>query len=417
MRLGFYYSALYETAEGFESFGPFVRYVEELTRHFAEVVVFAPVSREKIPYRGVVLPAEGVRVVAFPPFLSHLQALPHYFSLRRAIRANLSLLDAVIATHVAPFSELFHDLGDGGVPVIYYVGADPLKTVFGGEKYEGWKNWPKRAAARLYFYHLHRAMRQCLCLVNGPVLAEQLAPVLGRVEIVRSSVLRPEDFLEREDTCQKDPVRLLCVSYLLPGKDLEVLMAALALLLEGGRRVELHIAGEGPLRPTLTALAEKLRLGPAFRLLGTVSFGAELNRVYAEADMFVFASRFEGNPRVIIEAMAHSLPVVTTPCGSVGEHVRHEETGLFVPFQDPPAMARAVERFLDESELRRRCIRNAFREVREMTVANFVGLLAERAKAEVKRARGGVAGEGRGLPGFWGSGDRSGEGGECGSGS
>lgn len=388
MKIGFYYSILYQTAEGYESFGPFARYVEELRRHFEEVVLFAPVSREPVPYLGVPLPRDGVRVVEFPPLLSHLQALPHYWTIRRAVKEHLPEVDVVIATHIAPFSELFYHLGQGRIPVLYFVGIDSLQSVLGLEKYAGFINLPQRLAARIYFSYLHRAMRHCLCLINGQAVAEMLRPTLGRIEVVRSSVLKREDFLEREDTCQQEVVRLLCVSYLYERKDVDILVRALALLRQEGRKVELTIAGEGPLRPALTALAEKLGVSDSFHLLGAVPFGPELNRVYSEADIFLYASRFEGNPRVIIEAMAHSLPVVTTPCGSVREHVRDAETGLLVPFQDPRAMAQAVQRLIAEPELRRRCIRNGRAEVKDMTVENFIALLADRAKQEVARVRG-----------------------------
>jgi glycosyltransferase involved in cell wall biosynthesis len=118
-------------------------------------------------------------------------------------------------------------------------------------------------------------------------------------------------------------------------------------------------------------------------MLGTANFGPELNKFYTDADIFIFTSLSEGNPRVIIEAMAHSIPIVTTPCGSVSDHVKHNKTGLLVPFKDVVAIASAVERFITDGNLSRDCIRNAFEEVQGMTVERYITEMANYAKVEV----------------------------------
>ena len=60
----------------------------------------------------------------------------------------------------------------------------------------------------------------------------------------------------------------------------------------------------------------------------------------------------EGVPQALMQAMAVGVPVVSTPVGSIDELVRHGETGLMVPPQDPNALRAAIERLLDEPALR-----------------------------------------------------------------
>lgn len=95
----------------------------------------------------------------------------------------------------------------------------------------------------------------------------------------------------------------------------------------------LLIAGEGELRAELEAAT-----GPRVRLLGARK---DVPRLLAAADVFVLASRWEGNPLVVMEAMAAGRPVVATAVGCVPELV--EADGL-VPPGDEGALAAAMRR-------------------------------------------------------------------------
>ena len=53
----------------------------------------------------------------------------------------------------------------------------------------------------------------------------------------------------------------------------------------------------------------------------------------------------------VIEALAHGVPVVTTPVGALPDYLQHERSVLFVPPGDVPALAAAIERLLEEASL------------------------------------------------------------------
>ncbi|WP_273501872.1 glycosyltransferase [Paracoccus sphaerophysae] len=74
----------------------------------------------------------------------------------------------------------------------------------------------------------------------------------------------------------------------------------------------------------------------------------------AAMDVFCWLSRGEGMPHVIAEAGAAALPVIATPDNGALQQIRDGETGLFVPHEDPTAVAAAVRRLLDDPALRRR---------------------------------------------------------------
>jgi glycosyltransferase involved in cell wall biosynthesis len=115
------------------------------------------------------------------------------------------------------------------------------------------------------------------------------------------------------------PVRIVTVGSLAQRyKGIDVLIRAVSALRRSGERCELTVIGEGRYRAELEALAAELQLA--------VRFTSQLKRpqVMAEldaADIFVLASRTEGLPRALIEAMARGLACVATRVGGIPELV------------------------------------------------------------------------------------------------
>jgi len=81
-------------------------------------------------------------------------------------------------------------------------------------------------------------------------------------------------------------------------------------------------------------------------------------------DVFALSSLAEGLPRVLLEAMAAGLPVVTTDCEGVGNISGLRECGTIVSKGDPPAIARAITELLDDADERSRRGRLAVEHVR-----------------------------------------------------
>jgi glycosyltransferase involved in cell wall biosynthesis len=75
-----------------------------------------------------------------------------------------------------------------------------------------------------------------------------------------------------------------------------------------------------------------------------------LQKLFADADLFVFPTLGDTNAIVVIEAMASGLPVVATNVGALPEEVEDGTTGLLVPPNDPDAIVKAVCTLADNSE-------------------------------------------------------------------
>lgn len=99
------------------------------------------------------------------------------------------------------------------------------------------------------------------------------------------------------------------------------------------------------------------------------------------ADIFVFPTRLEGFPMVIIEAMAAGLPIVTTNAPGVGELFEHERNAMLSPVDDIQALVGNIARVVREPSIRELLIENGKSEVSkydiEIVVNRYLGLYAE----------------------------------------
>jgi glycosyltransferase involved in cell wall biosynthesis len=145
------------------------------------------------------------------------------------------------------------------------------------------------------------------------------------------------------------PLHLLAVGALVPRKGHDILLAALAQVVDLPWR--LTIVGERR-DETCAAALERIatRFGGHVRLTGAIS-DAELNALYRDADVFALASRFEGYGMAYAEAIAHGLPVVGTRVGA-NDITVPEAAGMLAPPDDARSLAQALRRVICDTALR-----------------------------------------------------------------
>ena len=143
-------------------------------------------------------------------------------------------------------------------------------------------------------------------------------------------------------------VKLIMVARFQPQKDHRTLFAALETLEE--LPWSLHLVGDGP---DLFRWEQWVgRRDWASRVVfHGLSF--DIPSLLASADIFVLASRWEGFPMSILEAMRAGLPVIASNVGGVAEAVMEGETGALVPPDDVPALSSALRRLIADRDLRR----------------------------------------------------------------
>ncbi|SFU20000.1 glycosyltransferase [Paraburkholderia aspalathi] len=134
----------------------------------------------------------------------------------------------------------------------------------------------------------------------------------------------------------KDEFVWLAIGRLVPAKDFENLIAALAELRERGcSKFRVFIVGEGPQEFILKQRVIELDLANNVIFLGA---RRDVPELMCAADAFVMSSAWEGLPMVILEAMASGRIVVATDVGGVGELVT-PQVGRLIPPHQPVALA------------------------------------------------------------------------------
>lgn len=143
----------------------------------------------------------------------------------------------------------------------------------------------------------------------------------------------------------------VCVGRLVHQKGIDLLLKSSALAFTALPDWRLAIIGDGPLRSELQGLALSLGIADRVDWLGQVDDPFPYLKA---AQFFVSASRFEGTPNALLEALSCSLPAIVTDA-SPGplELIGHGEAGLVVPAGDIEIGAAAIIRLAKDSALRR----------------------------------------------------------------
>jgi glycosyltransferase involved in cell wall biosynthesis len=173
-----------------------------------------------------------------------------------------------------------------------------------------------------------------------------------KVQVVRCGV-EPAFYQQAAHAAPHDN-RLVCVGRLCEAKGQLLLIEAAALLQSKGVKLDLVLAGDGPLRAEIESAIRGYGLEATVRITGWIS-SEEVRREILAARALVLPSFAEGLPVVIMEAMMLRRPVLSTFVAGIPELVRGGENGWLIPAGSLRGLAYAIEDCLarPEAEIRR----------------------------------------------------------------
>ncbi len=213
----------------------------------------------------------------------------------------------------------------------------------------------KRAVLRLAKRRLYPLADLVTAVSDGVRrdLVSRLALPPDKVRVVYNPLVTPELLALARDEVPEyaagDEPMILGAGRLVPEKGFSTLIKAFAQV-RAKRNARLIILGDGPLRPRLTALADR------HGIQNSVNFAGFVKNPFcfmARCEVFVLPSLNEGLPGALIQAMALGAAVVSTDCHwGPAEIIDHEHNGYLVRVDDPEAMAKRILLLLDNEALR-----------------------------------------------------------------
>ena len=304
---------------------PHVGGIERYTQEFARAAVDLGVSVNIVTTAAASHPSEsideaGARVLRLPALNVPMMGSHYPIALagwRRA--AELLECDAVLA-HTRFFMTSIVAamlLARRGRSIcILDHGAGPLRTS------------PRALALLASLYERGATTALKRLSANFFAVSDASARWLAEFGIAGAAIL-PNSVAEsgpprRREWTSTENITIFYAGRLLAEKGVLALAEAVDILAAGGRRVELRIAGEGPLSH---ALERRASSSESLTYLGRIS-PSQVQRELALASIFVHPSNLpEGLPTVLLEAGSAGLPVISTPFGGSSELIQSGHTG------------------------------------------------------------------------------------------
>jgi glycosyltransferase involved in cell wall biosynthesis len=303
----------------------------ELVRRGHSVEVVTTRTERGSPWRETM---EGIEVVRLPSFGKHFAGwvLSSLVSVPRVVR-SASRAD-LIHCHTFAFAlggDVAHALG--GTPLLVTVHSS---------------HFLRLAGSRVMSVPLRLVLRPAQALLSTSkeidTVVSRLLPGAFTVPIVNG--IDTGTFRPVEPSLPRPPGRfvIVCPRRLVEKNGTEFLVRALPLLRD---RVDVtvYVAGDGPLRARVEALARSLGVDDRLVFMGSVA-NAEMPGVYSSADLVVIPSLIEATSIAALEAMACERLVAASRVGGLPEII-DESVGILFPPGDPEALAEAIVKASD----------------------------------------------------------------------
>jgi glycosyltransferase involved in cell wall biosynthesis len=319
--------------------GGFGEYLNAVVPYFERTVVAGHVTDAPPPAGSYRVDRPEVEFVSLSWPRHELDVLLSLPAMLRGARRLMPRLDVVHARMpdytgvVGAYAARLH-----GVPCFHQVVADWKVEARGTPLLKkGGLGALLKAHLHLYDHLERRVSRGALVFAQGTSPYEKHR-AHADCELVFSSAHHDADLREPRPRLLAPPYRVLGVGRLTGVKNHSLLLRAIARLRAGGADWRLTLVGDGPHRARLEREAAELGIGEAVEFAGLVAHGEALWRHYDRSDLFVLASRSEGTPKALLEAMARGVPVIATAVGGIPAMVEDGRSGLLFPDDDLDAL-------------------------------------------------------------------------------
>lgn len=231
---------------------------------------------------------------------------------------------------------------ENSMPIVYQEHQTP------DDRFDWWKKTPdsiNKADAVIAVSEASAEALRTVCKVQrpmtviGPLIPDPL--MAGWID-------------EPTNSINETTVRISTISRLTELKGINYLLEAIPQVQLKYPQTRFRIYGEGPLREELTAHAARLGLDGDELFAGAFTTREGLAQIMTETDVFVMPSLLEGQPLVLVEAMAFAKPILVTSVGGIPEIIESGRNGILVEPGDVSALVKGLIILIGDPVLRAR---------------------------------------------------------------
>lgn len=346
-------------------------YLTEIVKYYPEVCLLSPVlqlTSGESNLTPIRLP--GIKIYELPYSATYLSAIKNLGAYIAAYAKLSKQYDKVYVRYPSPFGWLsqyyFKDI------IVHFVG-DPIDATLGNPNFSRFKKQVLINLFRPEHYMYLTACKRAKVFTNGHHIQQKLQKQGIRATAVISSTLNDTDFLFCEHAViDAGNLKLLYAGYLRRAKGVETLIRSFAIILKKHPHAVFTIVGSGEFEQELKALANELGLKNNVNFKGHINDRDQLNHFYRTHDVFCFASLSEGSPRVVLEAMANGINVLSTPVGSLPAVFKDGQDIIFAEAGNPQDFADKILAITSDNKRTMAIRLAAFNKAKKYTTANFI---------------------------------------------
>lgn len=353
---------------------PFNTFFSAFLHYFDYVSMALPFLGDKIQIKNGIAMPEDIEIVELPGFKGVIDFIRKSIwilpKLIPVLHKEIKKSDAVMVMH-DDFLGLITLLQarKQKKPHLLFLGGNQVEVV--RNKYTGLKRW-----GAIYLAHLFEKIDQywmdhgLTVLVTGREMIERLSAPERYIYPYFTSLISDEDIIYRKPRdISSNSTNILYAGFLTENKGVHILLEAFARFREKYHTpdIKLHLAGDGYFRPKLEEICQQLKITENVIFYGFIGDKEKLKQLFREADMFVLPSKSEGIPKVLLEAMAYGVPILTTNVGGIPDIIEDGVNGLLIPPGSPGGLVKGMAKILFDAKLRQKLIDGGYHFIKEHT--------------------------------------------------
>ncbi|MDN3689481.1 glycosyltransferase family 4 protein [Cyclobacterium jeungdonense] len=349
-------------------------YIKEFLKYFDKVCLLSPTKIHSKSFNQKEFfgfsNSDNVEIYELPyseGYIGAIKFFPYYIK----AYSKLKSFDFSYVRYPIPFGWLQSIFFRNKNKIIHFVG-DPIDT---------FKNNPNLSTFRRLIYTFFflpehwmymLACRNAKVFTNGFHLAKKLQRYnVSATPLVSSTLIESDFYFDDHKKVENDKPKLVYVGYLRKAKGVDIIIRSFSIVQSRFPLAELTIVGEGELEDDLKILVKTLQLKNVY-FTGHIGCRSELNEIFRCNDIFCFASLSEGSPRVILEAMANGLNIVSTPVGSLPDIFENGKEILFADYNDVNDFVEKIFYLINNPKFCNKLRTSAYVKVKDFTVQNFI---------------------------------------------